>query len=757
VLVPTDDIRPVATSTPRPPGTFAFAGVGRPAVEVAAYLQTVEGQVGAWVINTTLTVYPVFAGAGALGLLDSELCAPPVYTMPTFRSLDHGCDRAVSDPASTVLYSALGDAVYYGNTEILQCTPHLLESCGVAVVCVEPYRISVYGLEDGTVTSRANWTYVGTYGDEWWGTNCDGSWVVYGTLDGVLTEYPGGAVLGASDAVGMTLTNSRSSVMNGTCVGGVCSVSVLTGTSVASLAEKFTVVVPVYSLRGARMAFVADFAENPSPTFNLDTGAAVVLFVAVGGEVHRLYVGSVTVWNPPYAAVVDTLLVYGQFIALSGNGTTRLHDAGSMVLSSTTALDLCEGGTVSVPATVYEIGGSSTYAAQYTGRAELLVGLTYNSSSRRVELVWSDGTWTEGIQQCADLSGQATVRYLHALYGTTWCSAVESDASPYLFGSSDACQMGENGACAEIDLPAFDGPTMWTGSSFCRVGTPWENKVCAGVHRTLSSNQPIAVLLMYTGTRMRATPDCSTYSESKYLSIPPRTRATPVYGGVRMPVTPSPVARPTSLPTVVQPVAGHAMATRCLASEHVTVPATATTDAVCRPKVWACPEGEYRNASSNDVGATGPQCLPCPDGTTTCATCDSYHTATACTSEPYTCPTGQYLGAGVGHPSKLCRPCTVCLYELRACTATNNSVCTFGTGLTDTPCPPRTYRNDAVAGPRGICTPCSECWLTRVACTRVHDSVCSSFSRDAFYFEVAMTMQAMALGGVAWWRLKGHP
>jgi hypothetical protein len=553
----------------------------------------------------------------------------------------------------------------------------------------------------------------------------------------------------------MALTDSRSSVINGTCVAGVCSVTVRTGMSVASLAEEFTVVVPVYSLRGARMAFIADFAENESPTFNVEAGA-VVLFVAVGGEVHRLYVGSVTVWNPPYAAVVDTLLVYGQYIALSGNGTTRLHDAGTKVRSSTTALDLCDGGTVSVPATVYEIGGSSTYAAQYTGRAELLVGLTYNTGSGRVELVWSDGSWTEGIQQCADLSGQATVRYLHALYGATWCSAMQSDASPYLFGSSDACKMGEDGTCAEVDLPAFDGATMWTGSSFCRVGTPWENKVCGGVHRTLSSNQPIAVLLMYTGTRMRATPDCSTYSESKYLSIPPRTRGTPVYGGVRMPVTPSPVPHPTSLPTVVQPVTGHAMATRCLASEHVTVAATATTDAVCRPKVWACAEGEYRNASSNDVGATGAQCLPCPDGTTTyhCAACDSYHTATACTSEPYTCPSGQYIGTGVGHPSKLCRPCTVCRYELRACTATNNTVCTFGTGLTDTPCPPRTYRNDAVAGPRGICTACSECWLTRVACTRLHDTVCSSFSRDAFYFEVAMTVQAMALAGVAWWRLR---
>lgn len=192
-----------------------------------------------------------------------------------------------------------------------------------------------------------------------------------------------------------------------------------------------------------------------------------------------------------------------------------------------------------------------------------------------------------------------------------------------------------------------------------------------------------------------------------------------------------------------------ASVTRCGIGEHVTVGATATSDAMCRAAVHTCPDGSVVSPDAStdaevDAVTDDPQCVKCANGSTSynagCpGVCPGHHTQTNCSQigSTHGCGAKSYYTPGLapGHPGKSCTRCTVCLVEYTPCTANADAVC-FSTNRSSgiQQCPTHQYRDDSTPGSIGLCRQCSDCEFKDVRhnCTPNHDRACEAYSSEEF-------------------------
>lgn len=777
-LVFDQDIRPVITSIPRSASTKTrFSGNDTRVMEAYVANNTVE--IGAWYFNSSLSLFPFHAGPNRYGMLDSTVCPPPVYTRQTNAgNLTHPCDEAVIDPDTNKIWCVYNDTLYYDTAIVRRCSKsHLLpvDACAVGWVCIEDFSVRVYRVEESlSFTLVTAWTYTGAYRDTWWifvnGEDCDTSWFIFGILDNKLMLYMYNTTaieyISSVKAIDMSRRTSAFDLVTSAC-DTTCTVSVLTTTTLTTTLGDFTTLydaypTPINSFDNARIVYrgyPSTFDWNPSVVLGHTEGG--VVFVIQNNKVYRGYIDAIiNAWNPPYAAVVDSIRVYGQYVVLSGNETTRIHDVGSIIVSNTNTTPLCHGGERTISKnSVYEIAGSSVYAKQYTSdRHQTLVGLSVNQSSGAVVVVWEDGLYDSGIVYC-DTTNASSITSLHIPYMTDWCITPDDYTNPYVPSTGLApCQSTQNEACAAIDVPNTDNQAAWN-TQFCEDSFVWDTRhVCNASFYVLAEDRPIAVLMMYLHARRFAFVQCYETSDNTYApTAPPTTAAIAFIGNVRTPVIPAPRVDyiVTVPPTVtitnctlyqyeaVPPTATTnrvcLMTTQCLSTEHATALATPTTDTQCRPKVYTCIEGQYLNLSANEDAASSDQCLPCPEGTTTYNTaclngsCPNYHTSIACTSEALTCATGQYI---TSTSPKKCLNCTTCASTLVQCTPSTDRICTTVSPSVNT-CPVGTYRVDGVDA-YGECLPCHVCRLVQSECTPTTDRMCENLSREKYYMETSL-------------------
>lgn len=771
------DMRPVITSLPRPTSNkLRFRANDTRVMETYTANHTVE--MGAWYFNSTLSLFPFHAGPNMYGLLDSPICPPPVFVGRDHDgNLTHECDEALIDPSSHDVWCVSNDTLYYDTSVIQRCGhSHLVmvDTCSIGWICIEPYFVRVYSLfGDDTPSIVTSWTYTGTYRDTWWifvnGGDCETTWFIFGVLDDVLVLYKNGVAatyISSVEAIDMSQRSSAFDLVTGAC-DATCTITVSTVETLTNSFDDFTTVydsyaVPIYSFDNTRIiyrGYPSVFDWNPSISLGHTEGG--VVFLIRNNRVYRGYLDDIiNEWNPPYTAVVESIRVYGQYIALSGNGTTRIHDAGSIVLSNTNTTPLCYGGTRTISKTsVYEIGGSSVYAKQYTSdQTTLLVGLSLNQSTNKVVMLWKNGLYYGGIVYC-DATNASTVTRLHIPYMNDWCVAEDEYINPYVPSTELAsCASTETSECVDIDVPNTDNQASWN-AQFCEDYYQWDtHRVCNVSYHVLSEDKPIAVVMMYLHARRFVYIGCGDLSQNTYTHTPLDTTPHIAFiGNIRTPVQPKEAMSyvMTTPPTVAitncsmyqyqatPPTATtnrvcH-IVTQCLSTEHISAPATTTTDNQCRPKVYTCIEGKYLNLSANEDGASSDQCLDCPEGTTTYNTaclngsCPNYHTSTACTSEPFTCDSNQYL---TSTSPKQCLNCTSCASTLVECTPSTDRICTLVSPSVNT-CPAQTYRVAGVDA-YGECLPCHVCRLVQSECTPTTDRECESLSREKYYMETSL-------------------
>ena len=403
---------------------------------------------GAWSVNETLTIVPIHAGAGPLGVLDNPLCdGAPVY-LPSRSDVtfDSACDHVIQDPSETTRVwcsrsNRVLSVVDEVGTVVHECdgrlTMHAVQPCGAAIVCVEPNLVLTYKLEGGAAVAYHNWTYSGTYGPDWWvfptdtRWSCMDGWRFFGVLDRALMMYRPGAAgvefVGPHDIFGMSYDPTRlaptattfaatwAHVLNnvvaqtapvvltyGSCVDVVCTLRVVTATVLPDTLSGMTeahasVVVPVTTFRGARVwIFQATDTADPAPATTTTTTTSTVATRTTTTTATTVTTVT-TVTTATTATTVTTVTTATTATTATSTITTATTATATTTFTGTaTTVTATTATLTTTTVTATTVTATTTPAPRYSPAAQHVPSVHYNKDSGYVLVITTASSVTRG-------------------------------------------------------------------------------------------------------------------------------------------------------------------------------------------------------------------------------------------------------------------------------------------------------------------------------------------------------------------------